>query len=106
MAWPYREIAVDQKRFKRAEQQPRRIVGARSRLLVATANDLAQLFEDEMRDSRIFATFDGALELAHQQRLRLRRKPHEILPQPLGRCLAHGPSVNMRVSSRTAEGVQ
>ena len=42
----------------------------------------------------VFAPLDGALELPHQQRLRLRRKLREIIPQPLDRCLAHAPGVD------------
>ena len=34
------------------------------------------------------------------------RELGEIVPQPLGRCLAHAPGVDMRVSSWTAEGVR
>ena len=37
------------------------------------------------------ATLERALELPHQQRLRLRRELREIFPQPLDRCLAHAP---------------
>ena len=40
-------------------------------------------------DSDSMATLDGPLELAHQQRLRLRRELGEIIPQPLDRCLVH-----------------
>ena len=94
---PYRGIAFDEKWLERAEQQPRRIVGARPRFVVGSAHDLAQLLEHEGRDRGVFAAFDGALELPHQQRLRLRRKLHEIVPQPLDRCLAHAPE--MRVFS-------
>ena len=86
-----REIAIDQERFQRAEHQTRRIVGARSRRLVGPAHDLAQFLEHERGDGSVFATLDGALELTHQQRLRLRRKLCEILSQPLVRCLTHAP---------------
>ena len=97
---PDREIAVDQKRLERTEQQPRRIVGARKRLVVlvfGAAHDLAQLLEHEGRNHRVFAALQRALELPHQQRLRLRRKLREILPQTLGRCLAHAPGMHGKV---------
>ena len=86
---PRRKIAFNQKRLQRAEQQPRRIVGARPGILFRSAHHLAQLFEHEGRDRGVFTALDGALELPHQQRLSLRRKLCEIIPQPLGRCLAH-----------------
>jgi len=55
------------------------------------ADDLAQLLEHEGRDSRVLAALQRALELPHQQGLRLRRELREIFPQPLDRCLAHAP---------------
>ena len=96
LAWPRRKTALDEKRFKRAEQQPRRIVGARGRfvLFLRPAHDLAQLLEHHIGDDDFFAPLDGALELPHQQRLRLRRELREIVPQPLDRCLAHAPGVD------------
>ncbi len=66
------------------------------------AHDLAQLFEHEVGDGHVFAALDGALELPHQQRLRLRRKLCEIFPQPLDRCLAHAPGMHACVA-RTAK---
>ena len=82
------------------KQQPRRIVAARPHFLVflGPAHDLAQLLQHEVGDGCVLAALDGALELPHQQRLRLRRELGEIVPQPLGRCLAHAPDVDMRVS--------
>ena len=73
-------------------------------LLVGSAHDLAQLFEHEGGNRGVFAAFDGALELPHQQRLRLRRKLREIVPQPLGRCLAHAPGMDA-CFARTAKRV-
>ncbi len=102
---PYRKVAVDEKRFERAEQQPRRIVGARPRLLVGSAHDLAQLFEHEGGDRGVLAAFDGALELPHQQGLRLRRKLREIVPQPLDRCLAHAPGMHIGLT-RTVKPIR
>src|ERR1019366_5282122 len=46
--------------------------------------------------------FHRALELPHQQRLRLRRKLREIIPQPLDGCLAHAPGMHACVV-RTAK---
>ena len=65
------------------------------------AHHLAQLFEHEGGNGDVLAAFDRALELPHQQRLRLRRKLPEIVPQPLDRCLAHAPDVH--VLARTAK---
>ena len=100
--WPGRDrkIALDEKRLERTKQQPRRIVGARPRLVVflGAAHDLAQLLEHEGGDGGVLAALDGALELPHQQRLRLGRELGEIVPQPLGRCLAHAPGMDMLVS--------
>ncbi len=84
LARPQRHIAFDKKRLKRMEQKPRRIIGARPRRRVGAAHDLAQLFEHEGGDGCVFAAFYGALELPHQQRLRLWRKLREIIPQPFG----------------------
>jgi len=84
LARPQRNIAFDQERLKRTEQQTCRIVGARPRFLDGSAHDLAQLFEHEIGDGGVFAAFDGALELSHQQRLRLWRQLCEIIPQPFG----------------------
>ena len=97
LALPQREIAFDQKRLDGAEQQPCRIVGPRPCFLVflGSAHDLAQLLEHEGCDSGVLAALDGALELPHQQRLRLRRELGEIVPQPLDRCLAHAPGMAM-----------
>ena len=99
---PDRKIALDEKRFERRVQQSRRIVGPRPRLVVflGSAHDLAKLFEHEIGDGHVLAALDGALELPHQQRLRLGRELGEIVPQPLGRCLAHSPGVDMRVMGR------
>jgi hypothetical protein len=107
-ARPHREIAFDQKRLDRAEQQAGRIVGPRPHLFVflGSAHDLAQLLEHEGRDSDVLAALDRALEFPHQQRLRLRRELGEIVPQPLGRCLAHAPGLDVRVSSGRQTRVQ
>ena len=96
---PDRKIALDEKRLKRtvtAAAPGRRCAGAHV-VFVGAANDLAKLLEHEIGDGHVFAALDGALELPHQQRLRLRRELGEIVPQPLGRCLAHSPGVDMRV---------
>ena len=39
----------------------------------------------------VLAALNGPLELAHEQRLRLRRKLPQILSQSLDRRLAHAP---------------
>ena len=108
LAGPDRKIALDKERLERLKQQPRRIVGTRAGFVVFldAAHDLAQLLQHEVGDGCVLSPLDGALELPHQQRLRLWRELGEIVPQPLGRCLAHAPGVYVRVSSRTAEGVR
>jgi hypothetical protein len=55
------------------------------------AHDHAQLLEHEIGDGDVLAALDGPFELAHQQRLRLRRKLPQIVPQSLDRRLAHAP---------------
>src|SRR5262249_24205014 len=86
-----REIAVDQEWLERTEQQPRRIVGARSIgfVLVGAAHGLPQHFQHEGRNRGVLAPLQRALELPHQQRLRLRRQLCEVFPQTLDRCLVH-----------------
>src|SRR6516162_4793151 len=91
LARPHRNVAVDQKRLERSEQQPRLILGARRRLLFGSPRQLAQLLEHESGHGGVFAALDSALELPHQQRLRLRRELREIVLHPLVRCLAHAP---------------
>src|SRR5262249_46459874 len=103
---PDRKIALDEKRLQRSIKQARRIVGPRARLVVRLrANYLAELLEHEIGDGDILSALDGALELPHQQRLRLRRELGEIIPQPLGGCLAHARVTDMLVSRGRAKRV-
>ena len=76
LAGPHRKVAFDQKRLQRTEQQPGRIVGPRTRLVVflGAAHDLAELLEHEIGDGYVLPALNGALELPHQQRLRLGRE--------------------------------
>ena len=106
MSDPGRSACLDQEGFQHLEQQPRQIVGTRRRDFVGfrLAHDLAQLIEHEGRNGRVLATLQRALELPHQQRLRLRRELREIVPQPLDRCLAHSPGWDSGVV-RTAKRV-
>ena len=68
---------------------PCRIFVAWPHAVVGTANDLAQFLKHEVGDRGVFAPFDRALELPHQQRLRLRRELREVILQPFDRCLVH-----------------
>ena len=58
-------------------------------VLLGLAHDLAQLLEHEIGGLGVLAALHRALEFAHQQRQRLRRKLRKIVSQPLGRCLTH-----------------
>ena len=93
LAGPRRRIASDKKWLQWTIQQPGRFPAASPPAVLWASCDLAQLFEHQSGDRGIFATFDGALELPHQQRLRLRRKLNEIISQPLDRSLAHAPGI-------------
>src|SRR4029453_3653517 len=86
-----REIAVNEERLQWPEQQPGWIIGTPPVVVVVlcAAHDLAQLLEHEGRNDGVFAPLQRALELPHQQRLRLRRQLCEVFPQTLGRSLAH-----------------
>ncbi|MET3306922.1 hypothetical protein ABIF53_007937 [Bradyrhizobium japonicum] len=90
---PDRGARLDEERFQHLEQEPRQVVRPRGWGFVGLrlADDPAQLLEHEGRHSRVLAALERALELPHQQRLRLRRELREIFPQPLDRCLAHAP---------------
>jgi hypothetical protein len=81
----------NQERLERAKCPPHRIFGARRGVLARGADHHAQLFEHEIGNRDVLAALDRALELTHQQGLRLRRQLPEIVPQPLDRRLAHTP---------------
>jgi hypothetical protein len=55
LAWPDREIALGEKRLKRAKQQPCRIVGAWTRVVVllGLAQDLSQLLSTRLASSAV-----------------------------------------------------
>jgi hypothetical protein len=91
LAGPDRGHIVDEEGFERMEGEPHRVVAAGLGVLARAADDLAQLLEHEIRHREVVAALDRALELAHQQGLRLRRQLAEIVPQSLDGRLAHGP---------------
>ena len=66
-------------------QQAAGIAGLDARELVdgLGPNDLAQLVQHEVRDRHVFPALQGALELAHQQRLGRRSKLAQIVAQSL-----------------------
>ena len=72
--WPGPAACLRSGTAPAGEHQPRRIVDARPRLVVGAAHDLAQFARARKSRPPRLRRARCALELAHQQRLRLRRK--------------------------------
>ena len=106
MARPGSRTGFDQKRVEGTEEQTCKILVPRARVFAVGPHELPQLIEDKRGNGGVFAARDRALEFPHQQRLRLRRKLTQIVPQPLGRCLAHAPDLHVSPRERRAHRPQ
>jgi hypothetical protein len=99
---------IDNKRFKRLEQQPGGIFYAGNHIALL-ANNAAKFLENEVRADDVLAAQHAALKFADQQRTRPRRELAQKMPQPFdGRLSARHPrSIRIQASKLdTAVGVK